>query len=71
MKMNASIPLTRHGRCRCSRWQGENYFQRPGKSKADFCSLTIEFHENIQRLFPLPPGEGQGEGKQVIAGQFS
>ena len=32
------------------------------KTENGFCSMTHKFYENIQRLFPLLGGEGQGEG---------
>ena len=44
----------------------ENRFQRLGKAMTDFCSTSILVIENKQRLFPLPEGEGQGEGKRDI-----
>ena len=34
-----------------------------GEVTAVFGPVTSEFYENIQPLFPLPRGEGQGEGK--------
>ena len=46
-----------------SRWERGNGFQRLGKSTAGFCSTALEFYGCSQRLFPLPRGEGQGEGK--------
>ncbi len=46
-----------------SRWERENCFQLFGKSTAGFCSMTLEFLGHLQRLSPLPKGEGQGEGE--------
>jgi hypothetical protein len=41
----------------------ENCFQPYVKPTTGFCSPTFKFYEINQRLFPLPKGEGQGEGK--------
>ena len=40
----------------------ENCFQPLGKTAAGCCSTTKEFYHVDQLLFPLPEGEGQGEG---------
>jgi len=32
------------------------------KTENSFCSMPHKFYESIQRLSPLPGGEGQGEG---------
>jgi lysophospholipase L1-like esterase len=37
--------------------------QLVGVAAAGFCSVDIRIAESEQRLFPLPGGEGQGEGK--------
>jgi hypothetical protein len=37
---------------------------RFGKTSAGFCSVAIMIYKTVQRLFPLPRGEGQGEGKR-------
>jgi hypothetical protein len=37
-----------------------------GKAATEFCSVAFQFYENAQRLFPLPAGEGQGEGESGI-----
>src|SRR5579871_2839936 len=34
-----------------------------GETMAEFCTMTFEVYKSSQRLFPLPKGEGQGEGK--------
>ena len=47
-----------------SRWERENYFQRLGKTASDFCLMTFGFYRHGQRLFPLPAGEGKGEGER-------
>ena len=47
-----------------------NRSQCLGKSTAEFCSSAHEFYEHIQRLFPLPGGEGQGEGKARLRISF-
>ena len=47
-----------------SRWERENCFQPLGKPAAGFCLVATEFREDTQRLFPLPAGEGQGEGER-------
>jgi hypothetical protein len=46
-----------------SRRERENRFQSQGKSKTGFCSIFRKFYKHAQRLFPLPTGEGQGEGR--------
>ncbi len=40
----------------------ENCFQPHRKSKPAFYSIIIRVFESRQKLFPLPGGEGQGEG---------
>ncbi len=47
-----------------SRWERENCSQRLEQFIGDFRSVVSEFYESIQRLFPLPAGEGQGEGER-------
>jgi len=47
-----------------SRAEQEKRSPRLGKSINGFCSMAIDFFESSQRLFPLPEGEGQGEGKR-------
>ena len=47
-----------------SRWERATWFQRLGKTTRGFCSTTIGIYEDGQRLFPLPAGEGQGEGER-------
>ena len=42
----------------------ENCFQPLGKTTAAFRSATLGFYGDDQRLFPLPGGEGKGEGKR-------
>jgi hypothetical protein len=37
-----------------------------GATTADFCKAAYGFYETNQRLFPLPGGEGQGEGKRGL-----
>ena len=44
----------------------EKRSQRLGKSTAGCCSNTHDNNETDQRLFPLPEGEGQGEGMADI-----
>ena len=45
----------------------------PGETMAGFCSATFEFYKSVQQLFPLPEGEGQGEGKreQIPLGEMA
>ena len=45
-----------------SRWERENYFPSPGMIGRWICRTVIEKTTDTQRLFPLPQGEGQGEG---------
>ena len=42
-------------------WREEKHAPRFGMAMAEFSSITDKFYEPIQRLFPLPAGEGQGE----------
>ena len=42
---------------------GEIRPQIYGRTIIGFCQMTHKFYERVQRLFPLPKGEGQGEGK--------
>ena len=42
----------------------EKRSQSLGKSTAEFCEKVLEENGSEQRLFPLPGGEGQGEGKR-------
>ena len=44
----------------------ENCSQSLGKSKADESSSAMENSKSARRLFPLPKGEGQGEGKAGV-----
>ena len=44
-----------------------NRSPRLGKIKAVRCSVISAIYNRAQRLFPLPKGEGQGEGKARIA----
>ena len=39
---------------------------RLGESSADGCLRALELYEIVQRLFPLPAGEGQGEGERFV-----
>jgi hypothetical protein len=48
-----------------SRWERENRFPIHGKTTAGFCSANKLISEGNQRLFPLPAGEGQGEGERT------
>ena len=48
-----------------SRWERENRFQRLGESTTGFCSATRKFYKAVRRLFPLPAGEGKGEGERL------
>ena len=41
----------------------EKRSQRLGKTIAGFCSTACGFYKIGQQLFPLPAGEGQGEGE--------
>jgi hypothetical protein len=49
-----------------SRWEREKRSQLFGMATAEFSTMTDEFYEHTQRLFPLPAGEGQGEGERSI-----
>ena len=42
-----------------------------GKTAAESCSTTDEICQCAQRLFPLPKGEGQGEGKKSFQKPFN
>jgi hypothetical protein len=44
----------------------EKRSQFSGEATAAFCSEPLKLFGIIQRLFPLPLGEGQGEGKVTI-----
>ena len=46
-----------------SRWEREKHAPRFGMATAEFGSMTDKFYDPIQQLFPLPAGEGQGEGE--------
>ena len=46
-----------------SRWEREKRSLRFGITTAEFSRMTHKFYEPIQPLFPLPAGEGQGEGE--------
>jgi hypothetical protein len=43
----------------------EYQFPNCGRPATVSGSTTVEFREHVRGLFPLPEGEGQGEGKQV------
>src|ERR1043165_3482830 len=58
--MSVSVPLTPA----LSLGERGNCFRSLGKTTNGFCSMTIQFPTNGQRLFPLPEGEGQGEGER-------
>ena len=52
-----------------SRWEREKRSPRFGnwladKSNAVFDSAALKFYATTRRLFPLPAGEGQGEGER-------
>ncbi|HTB84623.1 MAG TPA: hypothetical protein VK742_13285 [Candidatus Sulfotelmatobacter sp.] len=38
--------------------------ERFGTATAEFNRMTDKFYKLIQLLFPLPAGEGQGEGER-------
>ncbi len=44
----------------------EKRSQLLGKATAAFSIAVHKFYEDAQRLFPLPGGEGQGEGKDGL-----
>jgi hypothetical protein len=44
----------------------ENRYQLPGKAMAEFCFKAFAQKKSVQRLFPLPAGEGQGEGEACL-----
>ena len=58
-QLGALFPLT----AALSLWEREKLSQLPGEVMAGFCSTTLGFLKNVPGLFPLPTGEGQGEGK--------
>ena len=41
----------------------ENRYPRLGEMKVVCCPVISAIYDLVQRLFPLPTGEGQGEGK--------
>ena len=43
-----------------------NRSQFSGKATAENGSVTTEIYQHSQRLFPLPAGEGQGEGDRSV-----
>ncbi len=49
-----------------SRWERGNRSPSPNQSATGFGSLTHRFYGAVQRLFPLPAGEGQGEGERTV-----
>jgi hypothetical protein len=59
MKTDGCYPLTPA----LSLGEREKRSQRPGKPMAASCSNAGYKSENRQRLFLLPKGEGQDEGK--------
>jgi hypothetical protein len=59
-KMRASFPLTPA----LYLGEKEEHSRSAGEITTGFCTTTHEFNQAGQRLFPLPKGEGQGEGKR-------
>ena len=58
--MSANFPLTPA----LSRGERGNHSPSQCKAAAVFCWTTIQISRSTQRLFPLPEGGGQGEGKR-------
>ena len=52
-----------------SRWEKEKHSPAFGEAMTVFCWRVIRILAGNQRLFPLPAGEGQGEGEH--ANRFS
>src|SRR5437867_1683940 len=46
------------------RWEKENRSPTSVKSGVDDCSMVSGESKKMQLLFPLPAGEGQGEGER-------
>ena len=59
---DTSFPLTPA----LSLGEREKRSQLFGETTVGCCSKAYEFYEIIQRPFPLPKGEGQGEGNAAI-----
>ena len=60
VKLSALFPLTPA----LSPWERVKRSQLLSEARAGFCSTTFVIYKNVQRLFPLPEGEGRGEGKR-------
>jgi hypothetical protein len=49
-----------------SRWEREKRSQLLGVATTVNCSTAHGLYRLFQRLFPLPAGEGQGEGERGV-----